>query len=176
MALRPGGVDWLSSVFFRTNSLWHGCYLELGSSPPVTLGSCYFQNAFLIQSVRNNLWRLFLKTDTQGMYSSMCQEKAVADVVSTTSSWERGKRKGVTIVTTPSPSPGECQLAQSEVEFRSWLIVKQSVSLCLWQCRFTPRSCEATGTRNGCLEIKSYVGIIVVIWNHTVPTSHCRDF
>lgn len=50
-------------------------------------------------------------------------------MVSTTSSWERGKRKGVTVVTTPSPSPGECQLAQSEVEFKSWLVVKQSESL-----------------------------------------------
>lgn len=55
-------------IFFRTNFLWHRCYLKLRSHSPVTLGSCYFWSVFLIQSVRNYLWMLLIKTETQGMW------------------------------------------------------------------------------------------------------------
>lgn len=55
-------------IFFRTNILWHRCYLKLWSHSPVTLGSCYFWSVFLIQHVRNNLWMLLIKTETQGMW------------------------------------------------------------------------------------------------------------
>lgn len=78
--------------------------------------------------------------------------------------------------TTSSPS-SEHQLARSRVEFKSWLTVKQCGCPCfIWQNRFTPRSSEAIGTRDGGLEIKSYIGIIVVSWNHTVLPGYCRDF
>ena len=40
VALRPAGVDCLTSILFRTNFIWHRCYLELESHPPVALASC----------------------------------------------------------------------------------------------------------------------------------------
>lgn len=54
-------------IFFRTYFLWHRCYLKLRSHSLVILGSCYFWHVFLIQNVRNNLWMLLIKTETQGM-------------------------------------------------------------------------------------------------------------
>lgn len=55
-------------IFFRANFLWHRCYLKLRSHSPVTLGSCCFWSVFLIQSVRNNLWVLLIKTEIQAMW------------------------------------------------------------------------------------------------------------